>query len=306
MIEALRKHDPKEVQRILATLTSELLPNPGIYVKSEIAVDPELHSQLWSEIRRRVKVDPSDSSAGGRGKLFEFLFSEMSRIALPRSELESVKAKLSFRGELRSDLYDVQFHPGFNISEVHGVRRNHVLEAIRNANDVEHLNLLDDELLVSLFVRIHNDLPNEDRFALLVLANRIGPYLEVSVGLRIYLSDVDLSSAQRPMDVLRCLVEKYGFVLTVGQVTGKLIVNKTTTIEGSLDPKKFIKVHALEGAKILGEVSFRRRKLLNSYGVAIAYALDQGKYAAELRKHGVQVQDHDRDFRTPFLISGPE
>jgi hypothetical protein len=299
MLETLRKHDRKEAERILSSLTSELLPNPDVHTRVEMAVDTDIHSRVWNEIRRRVKVDPSDASPASRSKLFEFLFSEMSQRALPKSTLESVKARLSLRGELRSDLYDVRFHRSFGVSEAHGVRRNHVLEAIRNADDVEHLNLLDDEELISFFLRTHNDFPNKDPFVLLVLARRAGGHLEVSDALRAYLSDVDISGAQRPLDVLRLIVERYGFLITIGEITAKLIFDKTVTLDGPLDARTFVRVHALSGASTLGKVVWRKRALHNSYGIAWAFVLDQTKYAADLRKHGVRV---DRaTYTTPVL-----
>jgi hypothetical protein len=290
MLETLRKHDRKEAERILSSLTSELLPNPEIYIRAGLGVDPDLHSKIWKEIRRRVKVDPSDTSANSRAKLFEFLFREMSQGALTASTLESTKARLSFRGELRPDLYEVQFRPVFIPSKEHGVRPNHVLEAIRNADDVEHLNLLDNEVLLSLFLRTHSDFPNQDPFALLVVAERVGAHLEVGSALRVYLSEVDYSAAQGPLDVLRLLVGKYGFFLTIGHVTTKLIVNETITIEGPLRDKTFIKVHAAEDASILGAVIGRPRRLHNSHGIALGFALDQIKYAADLRKHGLHIE----------------
>jgi hypothetical protein len=291
MLQTLRKYDPKEAQRILSSLTTELLPDPEVGNRgADFTIDPVLHSDVWKEIRRRVKVDPTDTSPETRGRVFEFLFTEMSQIALPNSELDSVKAKLSFRGELRPDLYDVRFVPKFRTAEAHGIRRNHVLEAIRNADDVEHLNLLDGEELLSLFLRTHKDFPSRDPFVLLVLADRVGARLEVFDAFRAYLSDIDLSAAQRPSDILRLIVEKYGLNITIGHITSKLILNQTVTIEGRLDPKTFAKVHAHEGSSVLAAAVWRKRALLNSYGIGLAFALDQTKYAADLRKHGVNVK----------------
>src|SRR5256885_1881925 len=158
MLETLRKYDQQEAQRILSSLTSELLPDPQVRARERLEIASDLNSEIWNEIRRRTKLDPSDITPATRGKLFEFLFSEMSQRALPTATLESVKTRLSRRGELRSDLYEVEFDRFFEMSEVHGVRPNHVREAIRNADDIEHVNVLDDEFLFSFFVRTHNDL----------------------------------------------------------------------------------------------------------------------------------------------------
>lgn len=293
MLEALRKHDQKEAERILSSLTSELLPNPGIYIRARLEVDPDLHTKIWSEIRRKAKVAPSDTSAGGRARLFDFLFREMSQRTLSQSTLESTKARLSLKGELRSDLYEVNFSTNFRSSEEHGVRPNHVLEAVRNANDVEHLNLFDNQQLLSLFLRTHNDFPNHDPFALLVLARRVGAGLEVKCALRVYLSDIDYSAALRPLDVLRLLVGKYGFSLTVGHVTAKLIFNETVTIDARLEEKTFVKIHALKGASMFGIVMGQKLRLHNSHGIALGFALDQVRYSGDLRKHGVHVKAGD-------------
>jgi hypothetical protein len=68
-----------------------------------------------------------------------------------------------------------------------------------------------------------------------------------------------------------------------------MIMNETITIEGRLDPKTFAKVHALEGSSILATATWRKRALHDSYGIGLAFALDQNKYASDLRKHGVNV-----------------
>lgn len=290
MLETLRKHNPKEVEKILSSLTFDLLPDPGVPRSTQMAVDPQLQSEIWNEIRRRLKVERHEPSPEKRGKLFEFLFAEMTQVALPQSTSEAVKAKLSFRGELRSDLYDdVRFHRSFDVWKRHGVRPNHVLEAIRNADDVEHLNLLDNEELISFFLRKHNDFSTGDPFILLVLARRSGSHVEVSDALRVYLSDVDILGAQRPFDILRRTVEKYGFFITIGDITEKLIFDRTVTIEGRINATNFVKIHALSGTSVLAKALWRERSLHNSYGIALAFALDQARYAADLRKHGVHV-----------------
>jgi hypothetical protein len=299
MLETLRKYDQKEAERILSSLTSELLPNPEIAIRAELGIDPDVHSKVWNEIRTRVKVDPSDASPQSRGRIFEFLFTEMQNIALPPSAMNATKSRLSRSDELRPDLYDVKFSPTFEVARAHGVRPNHVQEALRNADDVEHLSVLDGEVLLSFFLRIL-DIGGRDPFALLVLGIRSGHGLNVSTALRIYKSDIDYSGAQRPSDFLKLLVGKYGFSITVGNITSKLIIDQTTTILAPLDPDTVVKVDALEGADIYSNILFQTRALHNSYGVAIAFALDQAKYAADLRKHGVHVSN--QDFTKPLLF----
>lgn len=296
MLETLRKHDPKEAARILSSVTAELLPNPEVGGRYELPIDPGVHSELWTEIRRRAKVDPANTSLEMKSRIFEFLFTEMTQLALPRSGLESVKARLSFKGELRPDLYEVQINAiSFIPSKEHGVRPNHVLEAIRNADAVDHLNLLDNEVLLSLFLRIHH---GNDPFALLVLAARVSSFLDVGFAMRVYRSEVDYSAANTPTDVLRLVVAKYGLFLTIGHLNSKLILNETFTFERSARDQDFIKVNALEGASIFGTVVWRKLRLHNSYGVALGFALDQVKYAADLRKHGVQVGEGVYHLRT--------
>jgi len=52
-------------------------------------------------------------------------------------------------------------------------------------------------------------------------------------------------------------------------------------------------VHALEGSSIISDIIMRKLTLHGSWGVALAFALDQARYAAGLRRHGVHVQDLD-------------
>lgn len=292
MLQTLRKHDPSEAARILSAVTFELLPNPEVGRRPQhLAVDPQLHTELWQEIRRRAKVDPSDSSPHMRGKIFEFLFAEIAQVALPKSGVDSVKSRLSLRGELRPDLYEVEFDRSFRVSEEHGVRRNHVLEAIRNADDVQHLNLFDNAELVSLFLRTHDDFPSADPFALCVIGRRVGARLNISEALRIFRSDIDYTAAGNPLDVLRMLANKYGYYMTVGHITERFIFNKIVTIEqNKFEDRNVVKISALKGSSILTVLLGAKLRLHDSHGIALAFALDQKRYADELRSHGLHVK----------------
>jgi hypothetical protein len=299
MLETLRKYDPSEAQQILSSLTAEVLPDPEVGARKKLGIDPHTHSDIWNEIRRRAKADPSDTSPAVRARLFEFLFAEMSQRALPQRTLESIKARLSARGELRPDLYEIEFDRFFRMSEHHGVRKNHVAEAIRNADDVEHLNIPDGKFSLSFFVRLHNEFGEKNAFALFVMAARVGAKLEVSDAFRIYASDVDISAAECPRDVLRLFVAKYGFTITIGDITSKLIINETTILRPPIDRDSLMKVHALDGTSIFGVALLRQERLHNSFRIALAFALDQEKYAADLGKHGVRVSGGD--FRSPTI-----
>ena len=140
---------------------------------------------------------------------------------------------------------------------------------------------------ISLYLKRHPQAGGD--FFLLVQTQRTGYVQLVHSAWRIYLSDIDLSRINEPLDVLRAFTDEFGISFRIGD---------------SPKPSKFFlyenfpaSSHSLEQL-ITFEFQEKQKPLLSwlhrwktdsTVDVAIAYVIDMVRYLAALRKHGVQI-----------------
>jgi hypothetical protein len=171
----------------------------------------------------------------------------MSRIALTNVDLKPIKRRLADSGELPTHLYEIKFDTDFNISEGQGIQKGWVVEALKDSNEIEHLELING-VQISIFAEAQSD------FILLGITRRSGYKLTVENAWHVFRSDIDLSTAKRPLDVLKLLVDKYGYDLTIGNKTSKFFLNDTVIDRTSSNITTLIKVNALDGVNVYGLV----------------------------------------------------
>lgn len=299
MLKTLKNRDTREAERILSSVTATLLPNPGIESKSEVFEHSlEFYDDIIQEIRKRLKIAPSDYSPESMAKIYQFLSQQMSEVALANTDLDLVKTRLGHRGDLRPDLYEIRFHKSFPIAERYGIRQNHILDALRHPDAVEHLlpeRFSRDNIAVSLYLKTPSKQRN-DRFSLLVLTQREGFIQQAGFACRVYHSDMDLSRAQGPFDILRGFVDRYGLFLNVGPLRAKFFLYEVLQLDQDIkiiekDIKEIIRAEAPHNTQVMYQLWARKSGLLNLIEIAIAFAINYTEYVIDLRKHGVQVEN---------------
>lgn len=295
MLKSLEALDRREVERILSGLTVSLLPDPGIGARSPLlTVDPQIYSTVMKDIQHYLRISPSDLSPKNRAKVLEFLSSQMTRVALADADLNRVKTRLGQRGDLRPDQYEIEYLRSFWISEQHGVRRNHVADVLRRPDAVQHLPAMSEESpALYIYIKAENKVKGNDRFSLLVLANRVGFGQRVIFGFRLYHSDIELPSMSSPLNGLRALIDRYGVEMKADTLTSKLIQDEFVSVEPGTTPQEVARPQAPESTSLYMFLQVRTTHLVNVYAVSLAFALDQKRYAADLRRHGVHVPDAD-------------
>ena len=290
MLNNLKNHSPEAIERHLASLIQRLLPHPGIEPSEAEPGDvKELQDSLLAEIRERFNLDPADQSQTAQAKLFKFLVEEMSEPVMKGAREKQAKARLGQNGNLRSDLYRIKFGDSFHANEVTGgIRRSHVEEALRHPNQVQHLlperfGLGEDTLAVSIYAK-HNE-----KFILLVQTTRKGDTQLVGSAWRVYHSDVDLSAAYEPLEMLRAFADVYGMYFRVGHsAPAKFFLYEVVPMLKGKQPVNIITIdNPTKEACYVN--TLLRESNLQVWEVAIAYVINTSRYISDLRNHKVHI-----------------
>lgn len=318
MLTTLKKIDQQQALDLLSSTTVSLLPDPGVGPPTSTTdAEIEMQERLLEEVRDRLGVQADDWSYEAKGKFLKFLAEEMRKYALSQTSIDTVRARLGQRGDLRPDLYQVEFHKSFYKFSELGTRRSHVEEALRRPDDIEHL-LPDiitegDRPAISLYLKRHGKSDSPNRFTLLVQAWRQNDVQLVFEAWRIYHSDVDLSGAQTVLEALRSFIEVFGIPFRVGGSDPKKFfiyetvpfptdqqevssVEVETTTELSPEGYKFrvkeTEAVTLDNAlldNIFSTFMYRLNRTQSMTEIAIAYTIDTRQYWKCLQSHGVKI-----------------
>jgi hypothetical protein len=290
-LPSLNRENPADVEGILANLTLGMLPNPGISHESGIPSD--LRDRLIHEIRIRLGLKRDDNSPKAMSRIYELLAQEIGRAALADVDIKEVKTRLGDRGELAPPLYKIQFMDSFKDSERRGVAEREVEATLQSPDSVEHLH---PELLgiaskraTSLYLKRFNNNRNPlNSYSLLGFCTRVGYVQQVGEAWRIFHSDVDLSKAKTPLDVLKSLVSKYGFEIQVGESRGAFFWHERVPILPNTR-SEFLKIPKLPNTDF--SVTWSPGPVVdNTLEITYAFGINNTAYEVDLAKHGIRTK----------------
>ncbi len=295
MLNILRDLNQSDAQILLSSTAELFLPNPGIIEPREI--DPALtakQQQLLGQIKKKLKIESDKITDEKKSAVLELLSKEITDQVLSREKGQAAKARLGERGLLRPNLYQVEFDQMFeSTSAKQGIRKSYVIDVLRSPDDIQHLTPPNDhedqKQLFSLFYKSLAHQSPDDPYGILVLAIRNGYTQKVLSAWRIYNSDVDLSNAEKPLDVLKSFTEAFGFPFSVGdseKSTFKLY--EKIKVPAGQSRTQLISIESPKNVKAEGHFAF---KFNNSEEAEIAYAfaIDDLKYEDSLLEHGVRL-----------------
>ena len=226
MIEALKGLDRSTALAVLsraalAVLSSDANPSARPVLEHEA----ELRQQLISEVASRVGLSPDLSDQNVRDKVSDALDEEAEILDLP-VDSEAALTRLSERGELPSDVFDVVVNDALRGVYGDAMEQEHqnILLTVRSPEAEEHLRPSPDRtLLVSLFGRRFPAQPRRATFYHLVAGERSGTKLEVEQAWRIYDDEIDLISARTLIGAIKLFAERYGVTVKSGDQIGRFI-----------------------------------------------------------------------------------
>jgi hypothetical protein len=284
-LDALKGLQPGEVERRLASAIQSLLPKPG----EEVADDTT--SELLNQTRQRIQQ--SGRGALGDSKVFEFLTNELKLAVV--SDEKRVRARLGQRGDLAPYLYHAEFQPAFRETQKRGIRRSHVEAALARPDVVQHVMPPVAEPRKFPALSLYGKYQNGNRFnshALIVETERRGDAQLVATAWRVYPSDVDISKAESPLDILRAFINTYGMEFRVFGEGGKVkfVYYQAFTPPPGKEQEILKLEHPPKQGRGEAHAMVAHNKLSGLVEVALAYVINTSQYGEDLRKHGVTVE----------------
>src|SRR5205085_8861065 len=99
----------KDVSRLLSTVSTSVLPNPGIGdVIEQTGTDPEFVKSVLAEIRDLLRVQPDDLSRATQSQIYAFLSDEISKATLVDVDMDALKNRLGRKGALHPSQLEVR------------------------------------------------------------------------------------------------------------------------------------------------------------------------------------------------------
>jgi hypothetical protein len=293
-LDALRSFDTPTANGVLAAAVLVSAPDPGVGERPAVVQRYEKEANaVLSEIRARLQIADKDSPEA-RASVSKVLAEQLQQSILGDASTSDILSRLGSAGSLWPAAYNViqskEFTGAFSLL---GIQRGHVEDAVKHPDDFQHLlteGMPSDWQDMSLFMKrvLPARQPNNRRW-LLVQTHRTGIDQRAIAAWFVYPQEVNIESAQKPLDVLKAFVEDYGVPLTIGETTALFIELEKypvgTPIQAKFDgdPKdRFMAVSNTTNA--LGELR-----------VGIGYCIDLSKYRATLRRHGVKVIEPNQE-----------
>jgi len=288
MLKTLADRPEAEQARILSAAVDHLLPRPspepelaGEYSTAVDALLKEITSQ-------RIKPTTKDPKA----VVFQVLNGELRRLLLDDNQTRAAKARLGQRGDLPAPQYRIELDPNFRLGpRRRGITRTHVENALYSPDDVQHLlgdRFADSGSLsaVSLYIKRHaNKMRPQDSYILLVQTRRVQDVQHVSTAWSIYPTEVELTDAKTPLDMLKAFVRKYGVDFYIGERKADFVLYEAIPlVQSGAQTRVFHVEHKgpLETTQLF-------RQTAGVVEVAVVYAIDMARYWSDLAQHGVKI-----------------
>ena len=293
-LPSLRNQTPKEIEGILASLTLDMLPNPGIgRTPSDLSED--VRDRLIQEIRISLGLKMDDKSPAAMSKIYDYLAREMGHAALADVDIKEVKTRLGDRGELAPPLYKIVFMDSFkNGSKRRGVDERTVELTLQSPDSVEHLRPelfgITSKRATSLYLKqfINSGQPLKS-YSLLVFCTRLGYVQQVGDAWQIFHSDVDLSKAKTPLDVLKALVGKYGFEFQIGERKASFFWHERVPISRRVPFNEIIRFPNQPNVDFA--ISWSPGEIQDNYvELTYAFGINNTAYEADLVRHGIRIK----------------
>jgi hypothetical protein len=291
MLTSLQNYDQREVANVMAALALASAPNPTDTTPDLVQQYQPLLKSLEAEIKARLRIPLDDTSVIANGRYNAEVAKLLTSAIIDNKDESTILARAGQYGRLAPSQYRVDVSTLFPEFPKLGIRPAHILDAIHNADDVQHLQVEGQiEKPFSLFMRVIRSRRPSDVFWLLVYTHRGGAVQFVQHAWRIYIEDVPMEGARTPLDVLRAFTSKFGVWVSVGTERTKLVVDKVINAPVEGERADLFSVH-LDYPNQRTIYTFSAANLTNAQRtyVKIGYAINLRKYIEYLVSHNVDV-----------------
>ena len=244
MMKVLEALEPQAAAGVLAGAASWLAfaePAPELVPLAEA----NLQSAVLAEARHHLGIAAEDVSPEAIERITDLLDEESDRLLDP-PETEAALSRLAERGDLPSDLYQLEYLP--NVVNLYGKGfdlENEIISlAVKDPDMEQHYgpNKGDRQpSMISLFLRtFRTKWPFKD-FVAIVVGQRSGFKFVIHQAWRVFTSKIDIAGLETPIDWLRRFSEYFGKPVDVGGQTGSffLFLDKAIPNNIKLEQSKY-------------------------------------------------------------------
>jgi hypothetical protein len=282
-IAALEKLDAATAANVLAVAALRTAPDPGLGDK---AFEERYASQADAVIEElsRTFAAAKPGSPKFRSAVSNTLTNEIKRLLLREESVRDALARAGQAGRLAPSIYGVSQPKVFRQRFApFGISKDDVVNAIHRPDDYQHL-LTDyavEKDTISLFMKAIRPRDRE-AYWLLVQTHRVETNQEAQSAWRIYDTDVELTKASMPIDVLKAFVNVFGLPFAVEDK--EYIFVEDVEID---KPKFEMKAHfPLPTEYFMSISSVKDQGNSGISHIGLGYVIDLRKYRAALNKHG--------------------
>jgi hypothetical protein len=289
-LHVLKELDPETVNGILAAAALANSPDPGVGDPPLVLRTYEREARAaLDEIRNRLEISSDTDPERAHSLVAKTIADTLRQSILGHADTDAILKRIGNAGRLPPAAYNVVQPTEFQAMFYRlGLSRNHVEDAVKRPDDYQHLmteGMPESSQDISLFMKFVASREQARMHWLLVQAHRIGTDQRVGAAWRIYLNDINLETAARPIDVLKAFVEVYGFPMTIGDTKALFIESRT------YPPDTPIKID-WTGAPEDHFVSISHTTdAAGQFRIGVTYCIDIPKYSVTLKARGVKVEE---------------
>jgi hypothetical protein len=289
MMSVLQNFDKVAAAGILAraALSLAYAASPAM---SAVAGEDRVRASIIEEARNQLGLKSDDYEVDAIERIADYLDAESDKLIAP-PDLTSAYARLSERGDLPSDLYQIEISA--NVKDLHGkgfpLEKKLIETTIHTPTVEQHFGRSEnpeEPAMASLFAKsFRTNWPMKD-FVMLVSGIRDGTKLTVIQAWRIYTSRVDVSGVKEPLDWLKRFTDAYGAEIDIHGTKAKFFnyaqiskpLEKKIEVGGKGKPRQII-------------ISDHTRWVGGEPVASLITAIDSDKYRATLKALGVRQRD---------------
>jgi hypothetical protein len=249
---------------------------------------------IIDEARRRLGLSKDANDTESLEQIADYLDDESDKL-IDRPNTESALFRLAQRGDLPSDLYEINIIP--NVSDIYGKQfplEKEIIETTIRAPSMEQhygpLRKPNEPVMVSLFLRSFRTRWQLKDFTVIVVAERIGLALIVHQAWRVYPWKVNLSGVLTPVDWLRKFADYYGYEIDVGGKKGHFFLISDAPVPSTYTIQHSVKPGGREQRTIV-TCLVQQEPETNKETSAFIIAINIQKYRDTLEQLGVRRED---------------
>ncbi len=284
----------QQENEILLSMIKDYLPSPQTIASSlNNPAQTQIRDDILIEVRRRLRINLEDQSDRAKAMILGFLADEVGNYVSTPISSNTIKSRLGDQGFLRADQYEIKFGDTFqNVFIRLGLTRAEARDVITHPDQVQHHTPPDafnpdKDGELSIYCKTYTNTEPDKTYTVLINGRRQGYVIAFMSGWLVYHSDVDISSAQTPLEMLEAFAKTYGITFSVG----KSLPNKFFYYESiPIIPQSHTQILGFPSnlKNLLGEL-VTRVSSLGFVEVRSAYVIDVSKYVNDLKKHGVNA-----------------